>query len=397
MNDYSLKALTKWCEIDLDLLAHNIVETKKIISKDTRIMAVIKDQAYGHGDVTIAHEMECLGIDFFAVSHIDEAIRLRNSGIESNILILTYTSPEAFGLLIQYHLTQALISFEYARKLNSFCKDNSCRCSAHVKVDTGMHRLGLCYDGTASTLKPLLELYRLPNLTITGTYTHFAVADSLIVSDKDYTLHQNQLFQKLLCKLKEEGISPGILHTQNTPATLHYPEFHYDYVRVGTLLMGLPYGDIALSSKAENFKPLFSLKAKVALVKTLPPNSKISYGLNYTTSSTEQIALVTIGYGDGYPRYLSNRKVCVIINDCLAEVIGNICMDQLLINVTDIPHVTEGDTVTLIGSSGDHTVSLNYIAQLMNTVSNELVDHINPRVPRVYRKGNEKVIRFLSF
>lgn len=397
MKDYLSKTLTRWCEINLDLLADNIKETKKLISPETKIMAVIKDNAYGHGDVVIASEMVHLGIDFFAVSHIDEAIRLRNNGIESDILITTYTSPDSFELLTKYHLTQALISLEYAKKLNSFCKDNHCYCNVHVKIDTGMHRFGLCYDGTSSTMKPILELYHLTNIKITGTYTHFAVADSLQLEDINYTKEQNALFQNLIGCLKDHNLSPGILHTQNTPATIQYPDFKYDYIRVGTLLLGLPYGDVTLLPRAANFQPILSLKAKVSMVKTLPPGSQISYGLNYTTTSTEQIALVTIGYGDGYPRYLSNRNVQVIINGQFANVIGNICMDQLIVNVTSIPHVTEGDIVTLIGSSNGLSVSLDYISKMMNTLSNEIVDHINPRVPRVYHKGDDRFTRLLTF
>ena len=260
-----------------------------------------------------------------------------------------------------------------------------------------MHRLGLCYDGTPATLDAILEIYQLPHLTITGTYTHYAVADSLSPDDIAYTKQQYHFFQELIAILKEKHISTGILHTQNTPATLHYSDFKCDYVRTGTLLLDIPYGDIALSPQAQLFKSIFSLKSKISIVKTLPPNAKISYGLNYTTSQTQRIAVVAIGYGDGYPRYLSNRQVHVIINGTLAKVIGNICMDQLIIDVTSIPDVKEGDTVTLIGSSDGHTISLDYIAQMMNTVSNEIVDHINPRVPRVYTKGKEAFIKFLIF
>lgn len=388
MNYSLLKPLTRWCEIDLDLLSHNINEAKKLISPDTKIMAVVKDNAYGHGDVVIAHEMENLGIDFFAVSHIDEAIRLRENNINSNILILSYTSPAYFELLAKYNLTQSLISLEYADKINSFCKDNNCKISAHVKIDTGMHRLGLCYDKTESTFNHIIQVYNLPYINITGTYTHYAVADSLKPDDITYTKNQYELFETLIKSLKEKGINPGILHTQNTPATLSYTNFKSDYVRVGTLLIGLPYGDIALSPQAENFKSIFSLKSKVSLVKSLPPDSKIGYGLNYTTSQDEKIAVVAIGYGDGYPRYLSNRHVHAIVNGNLAEVIGNIYMDQLSINVTSIPNVKEGDIVTLIGSDGKHNISLNYIAYMMNTLSNEIVDHINWRVPRVYKKSD---------
>ena len=396
MDPHLLAPLTRWCEIDLDLLSHNITEAKKLIPSQTKIMAVIKDNAYGHGDVVIAHEMAQLGIDFFSVSHIDEAIRLRENGIHQDILILNYTSPMCFQLLSKYNLTQTLISLEFARKLNTFCKQSHCSIHTHIKIDTGMHRLGLCYDGTPDTLFPILELYNLTHLSITGIYTHYAVADSLAPKDITYTQNQYQLFETLINELKKKGLPTGILHTQNTPATLNHPNFSCDYIRVGTLLLGMPYGDIASSPQAQNFKSLFSLKAKVSMVKTLPPGAQISYGLNFTTSKTEKIAIVALGYGDGYPRYLSNRQVHVIINNHLAQVIGNICMDQLIIKVTSIPQVEEGTIVTLIGSSDNYTISLDYISQMMNTQSNEIVDHINPRVPRVYKKDNQVFIKKIA-
>ena len=397
MDTHSLDCLTRWCEIDLDLLEHNILEAKKFLSPDIKIMAVLKDNAYSHGDIVIANTMEKLGIDFFAVSHIDEAIRLRKNGIKSRILILSYTSPHYFELLCKYQLTQTLISLEYAKKLDDFCKANHCQITTHVKIDTGMHRLGLCYDGTTNTIDAILAMYHLSHLTITGTYTHYAVADSLIPADISYTKKQYQLFQELMLILKEKGINTGIIHTQNTSATLHFPDFKCDYCRVGSLLLGVPYGDIATNPQAKIFKSILSLKARISIVKTLPPGAKISYGLNYTTSQTEKIAVVAIGYGDGYPRYLSNRQIHVIINGNLAEVIGNICMDQLIINVTNIAHVNESDIVTLIGSTNDYTISLDDIAQMMSTLNNEIALHINPRLPGVYKRGKEISVRFSIF
>ena len=306
-------------------------------------MAVIKDNAYGHGDIVIANEMERLGIDFFAVSHIDEAIKLRKNGVKSDILILSYTSPYYFKLLSKYKLTQTLISLEYAKKIDNFCNIENCKINTHVKIDTGMHRIGLCYDGTCDTLEPILEIYNLSHLKITGTYTHFPVADSLTSDNITYTKKQYELFQELIAILSEKGIYTGTLHTQNSPATLHFPDFKCDYIRVGSLLLGMPYGDVSMLPQAKNFKSMFSLKARASIVKTLPPNTKVSYGLNYTTSKFEKIAVVAIGYGDGY------------------------------------------------------TISLDDIAQMMNTLNNEIVDHINPRVPRVYIRNNDTFIRFSIF
>ncbi len=397
MDTHLLKPLTRWCEIDLDLLSQNIAEAKKLILPNTKIMAVIKDNAYGHGDIVIANEMQSLGIDFFAVSHIDEAIRLRKNGIKSDILILSYTAPYYFELLSKYQLTQTLISLEYAKKLDSFCNINKCRINTHVKIDTGMHRLGLCYDGTSNTIEPILEIYNMSYLTITGTYTHYPVADSLNPDDIAYTQKQYKLFQDLIHILKKKGIHTGILHSQNTPAVLHFSNFKCDYIRVGSLLLGMNYGDIAMSFQAKKFKSILSLKARVSIVKLLPPHAKVSYGLNYTTSKIEKIAVVAIGYGDGFPRYLSNKHVHVIVNGHLAEVIGNICMDQLIINVTSIPNIEEGDIVTLIGSDNNYTVSVDAIAKIMNTLNNEITNHINPRVPRVYTRGNDAFIKYSIF
>lgn len=397
MDTNLLKPLTRWCEINLDLLSENIDKAKKLISPDTKIMAVIKDNAYGHGDVVIAKEMESLGIDFFAVSHIDEAIRLRKNGIKSDILILSYTSAYYFELLSKYELTQTLISLEYAKKLDNFCNINKCKINTHVNIDTGMHRLGLCYDGTPSTLEPILKIYNMPNLNITGTYTHYPVADSLSPYDIAYTQKQYNLFQDLISILKKKGIHTGILHSQNTPCALHFPNFKCDYIRVGSLLLGMIYGDIAMSPYAKNFKSILSLKSKISIVKTLPPNSKVSYGLNYTTSKLEKIAVVAIGYGDGFSRYLSNRDVHIIVNGHLAKIIGNICIDQLIINVTSIPNIKEGDIVTLIGSDNNYTISVDDIAKMMNTLNNEITNNINPRVPRVYIRKNDAFIKFLLF
>ncbi len=397
MDSNLLSPLTRWCEINLNLLSQNVTQLKKLIPSKTNIIAVLKDNAYGHSDIIIAKELVSLGINFFAVSHVDEGIRLRENGINSDILILSYTAPKNFQLLFQYNFTQTLISLEYATKLNYFCKSNGYKIKTHVKIDTGMHRLGLFYDGKKKDISDILEIYNLCHLDITGTFTHFAVADSLNPKDISYTKNQYKLFNELISALKEKGINPGVLHTQNSSAVLNYPNFKYDYVRVGSLLFGIPYGDISTSPESKNFKSLFSLKAKVSVIKNLPPDSKVSYGLNFTTPNPEKIAIVSIGYGDGYPRSLSNKHAQVIVNNHLAEVIGNICMDQLIINATSIPNIKEGDTVTLIGSSNNYDISIDSIASMANTLNNEVLDHINARVPRVYIKNNKTFIKFLIF
>ncbi len=375
----------KWCEIDLSKLRSNINAIKNVLPANTKILAVLKDNAYSHGDVVIGQEMLKCGIDYLAVSTIDEAIRLRIHHIECPILILSYTVPSRFHELVHYHLTQTIFSYEYADQLSNYLRACNQQLEVHLMIDTGMHREGILYDESEQELEHIIELYHSDYFRVSGIYTHYAVADSRNIDDMEYTRKQHTLFQSLLKELKKQGISTGFTHTQNTPATLHYPEFQYDYVRIGTLLIGLPYGEVSRLPIANIVSPIFSLKAKVFQVKSLPKNKSISYGNNYTTDSTSIIALVSLGYGDGYPRSLSKHNAKVLIHKQYASVIGDICMDQLIIDVTDIPGVVEGDIVTLIDADQSHTLTtLDHIASSTNCLKHEIMTQIGSRVQCVY-------------
>lgn len=377
-----------WVEINLDYIGHNVKAIQNILPPKTKIMAVIKDNAYGHGSAAIAHELCGLGIHMYAVSNINEAIHLREHSIGYPILILGYTPPAQFYLLHKYNLIQTLVSYAYTQKLDNFCRRHHCIIECHVKVDTGMGRVGFIYDGSKESFCSIAAAYTFKNINITGTFTHFASSDSLQAEDIAYTLNQNSLFRQLIYKLKNIGINPGKLHTQSSSAILNYSMFEYDYVRPGMLLLGIPSGEIVKDGRFTGLKPVLQLKTKVTLVKEIAKGCSVSYGRNYKATKPSIIASLSIGYGDGYPRILSNKHMKVLVRGQFAEIAGNICMDQMMIDVTHIPDVKEGDTVTLIGSDGDFFISINEIAEKAHTINNEIAVNINSRVERIYYKNN---------
>lgn len=383
-------ALLKWSEIDFTKLKKNYFAIQSILPEHTKILAVLKDDAYSHGDAAIAHELVQHGIDYLAVSTIDEGIRLRKNQINCPILILSYTVPARFDELIQYNLTQTIFSSSYGICLENYLSDTNQTLEAHLMIDTGMHREGILYDESEQSLKTIVDFYHAEHIHVTGIYTHFSVADSRNIDDIQYTHRQHDLFQTLLMELRQQGCPIGITHAQNTPGVLQYPEFHYDYVRIGTLLLGLPYGDISKLPIASIVSPIYSLKAKIFQVKKLPNDKSISYGKNYTTKTPCRIAILSLGYGDGYPRMLSQQNAVVQVHGQYAPVIGDICMDQLIIDVSNIQNVKEGDIVTLITDKDTQSpLSLDMLATSTNCLKHELMTKIGPRVQRVYLTSKE--------
>ncbi|BBF43476.1 alanine racemase [Lachnospiraceae bacterium KM106-2] len=383
--------LLKWCELDLSILKSNLEAIRSILHKHTKIMAVLKDDAYSHGDFIIAQELINAGIDWFAVSTIDEAIRLRTHQIDCPILILSYTVPARFHELVQYDLTQTVFSFEYGICLENYLMTVKQTINIHLMIDTGMHREGILYDETEQNLDKIIRLYQSDALHVSGIYTHFSVADSRSIDDIEYTKKQHTLFQTLLKQLKQQGFITGITHAQNTPAVLQYPEFQYDYVRIGTLLFGMPYGEISKLPIAKIISPFYFLKAKVFQVKELPKDKFISYGNHYATTSPSTIALVSLGYGDGYSRMFTEHNPQVIIHDQEAAVIGEICMDQLIVDVSNISNVSAGDIVTLITPDERHPhTTLDYLSSCTNCLKHELLTDIGPRVQHIYLNSTKE-------
>lgn len=374
-----------WTEIDLSKIRHNVEEVQKLIPSNSKIMAIVKANAYGHGDVVCAKELVNCGIDFFGVSSIDEAVTLRKGGITQEILILGYTPPEHFSLLNEYDLLQTFVGLEYAQKANAYAKEHQITLRGHVKVDTGMSRIGIICQDQDYNIEDVKAVYRMEHLKVTGIFSHFSVSDDLGEENKSFTAHQITLFERVLHDLKQDGIDPGTRHLQNSYGILNYPELEYDYVRPGLLWMGVTSDDAIEIRTNPDFQPILSWKANVSLVKKIQPGVSVSYGRHYRAKEPRTIATVAMGYADGFPRCVSNQGAHVLIHGQYAQIVGNICMDQMMIDVTDIQNVKEGDIVTVIGQDHELKCSVDELSRLANTINNETLCWISSRVPRIYK------------
>lgn len=379
-----------WATVDLDAISHNIEQIKGIVRDDCRILAVVKADAYGHGAKYVARELNRHGADWFGVSNIDEAVSLRRDGIFKPILIFGVTPVEYAKTLCEYSITQAVFSLEYAKKLSDAAKEQGVTVDAHVKIDTGMGRLGFCTDecNVKAAADEVEKIYALPNIKYTGIFTHFSCADEKAEDSVNYTKMQFERFCGVINELKNRGYEVGIRHCCNSAATMMHPEMQLDMVRPGVIIYGL-----SPSSDCENMldlRPAMQLKCVVSQVKTVPKGTSISYGRTYVSDSERRIASVTIGYADGYHRILSNRAR-MIVRGKFADVVGRVCMDQLMLDVTDIDGVCEGDEVTIFGTDGDKTLSADEMAALTNSINYEVVCLIGKRVPRIYLKDSKQI------
>lgn len=376
-----------WVEVDLEKVKHNTQLVKKRIGK-TKIMAVVKANAYGHGDVEVARLLQDeMGIDFFAVSSVDEAFRLREHGITCSILILGYTPSEHFHYLHELQLTQCIMSLAYAEKVNAYAVENNVFIEGHIKVDTGMSRIGIpCLDENYN-IEDVLAIYPLSNLKIKGIFTHFSVSDSLDKKDDiTYTTHQIELFEKVLSDIKEAGYDYGIRHIHNSYGCLNYYDIEYEYARPGIILLGSTSDDQIPIREAMDLRPSLEWKANVSMVKQVKKGTCISYGRNYTASKDMKVASLSVGYADGLNRNASHHHYCVLIGGKRCEVIGNICMDQCLVDVSEVEDVKEGDVATLVGSDQLETVYMDELSRCANTINNESFTLISSRVPRFYKR-----------
>ena len=374
-----------WLEIDLSKIEHNIKEVQKLLPKTNKIMAIVKANAYGHGDVICAKELERLGVDFFGVSSVDEGINLREGGITSPILILGYTPPLHFHHVIDYDLHQTFISLEYARKANAYCAEHGNVMKGHVKVDTGMSRIGIIAQDHCYHIDDIKEVYGLPHLDVCGIFSHFSVSDDLGEEQRAFTNNQQKLFDRVLHDLKEAGISYGVTHLQNSYGILNYPELNYDYARPGLLWMGVTSDDALAIRTNPDFQPVMQFKANVSLVKQIEPGVTVGYGRHYRADTPRKIATLSVGYADGYPRNVSNKGSRVLLHGQYAPIVGNICMDQMMVDVTDIEGVEEGDVATLFGCDQGAYLSIDELSRLSGTINNETFCKISARVPRIYK------------
>lgn len=371
-----------YIEINLENLAHNVAVLKAAMPSRCELMAVVKAEAYGHGMCEIAVHLDKIGVRAFAVATIDEGIRLRRCGIRGEILILGYTVPERAWELRKYDLAQTLIDYAYACRLN----EQGCRVKVHMKVDTGMHRLGFDAGHHSNThIKEILDVFAMEHFDVKGIYTHLCVADSLEEEDVLFTRQQIADFYGVLKRLKKEGIRIPKIHIQSSYGLLNYPELKCSYVRAGIALYGVLSTPDAQTKLQLDLRPVLSLKTKVVLIRFVPQGESVGYGRTFVADRDSVIAILSIGYADGFPRSLSNRAGYVLINGGCAPIVGRICMDQLAVDVTDIADVEAGMTATLIGYDGGKEIAAPVVADDAGSITNELFSRMGSRLGRIVK------------
>lgn len=374
-----------WAEVDLDVLAHNYREIRRRLPDVTDIMAVVKADGYGHHDSFTALELQELGVKWFGVSNLDEALSLRRCGVAGKILIFGTTPPEKAAVLATEDITQTILSADYARRLSGEAVKSGVTVEGHIKVDTGMRRIGFFVGDSCDPSDEIAQVCTLPGLDLRGIFSHFSSSDDLTSEGRAFTALQKQRFDGLIEELAEKGITFPLRHLQNSAGILNL-DCSYELARAGLILYGMS-GD-TVPGRELDLRPVMTIRSTVAMVKTVEAGEPVSYSRTYTTAGPTRIATVPIGYADGYLRMFSNRA-SVLIRGKRAPIIGNVCMDQMMADVSDIPGVTEGDLVTVVGRDGEEEITFDELAALAGTISYELVCLVGKRVPRVCRKNGE--------
>ena len=370
-------------DINLDAVTHNAEEIKKYLQPGVKLAAVIKADGYGHGAVPVADAVYELA-DWFAVSNIEEALELRASGIEKPILTLGYTAPQQLTEAIRNRITLTLCDRESAEEISEAAVRMGLTAEVHIKVDTGMGRIG--FPAEVRMAEQVAEAVKLPHIKATGIYTHFARADE---TDKEATKLQFQKFLAFINGLEVQGVTGLLKHAENSAAILSLPEYQLDMVRLGISLYGM-YPSDEVTPEAFSLQPAMEIKSHVAFVKTVPAGTGIGYNATYVTAVQRKIATVPVGYGDGYPRALSNCGR-VLVHGHSVPIVGRVCMDQMMVDVTEVPEVKRGDTVTLMGREGQEMITAEEIGALSHSFHYEMVCNVGKRIPRVYYKKGEAV------
>ncbi len=368
-----------WAEINLDDLAHNIREVRRIVAKDSKVMAVIKADGYGHGASAIGQTLLDNGADYFAVATLSEAIRLRADYPETPILILGYTPNHLAPDVVHYRLTQTIYNIEQAQAFDNCAKQMNLKIKVHLKVDSGMSRLGFMWNDQSDAI---LRCFDCQNLIIEGIYTHFARADE---ADKSVTHEQAKRYLAVVKKIESAGFSIALKHVSNSAAIIDLPEYNFDMVRAGIMLYGLyPSQDVDMTRVS--LRQAMQLRAEVANVKLLPAGSGVSYGHRYVTPQQQIVATLPLGYADGFTRMLSGKSD-VLHNGRRLPLIGRICMDQSMVAADSTVKI--GDVVTLFGHDGGQFKSIDELATALDTINYEIVCMIGKRVPRCYYRDGQ--------
>ena len=367
-----------WIEISLPALRHNTAAFRKVLRERSEIMGIIKANAYGHGAIKIADTLKQEGIHRFGVALVQEGIELRENGVTDPILILGYTPEEDFTNLLRYNLTPTLYATEQAIHLDRHAREMGKIACAHLKIDTGMGRIG--YLPEPESIEKIKQITALPNLDFEGIFSHQAWADA---PDDTVAARQFERFEKFLDRLEQAGLRFKLTHIANSATTINYPHMHLDLVRVGISLYGLfPDARMAIHPKID-LKPVMRVKAKLVHIKEVPEGTPISYGCTFTTPRKSIIGTIPMGYADGIPRALSSKGE-VLVRGRRCPIAGRICMDQFMVDLTDLRGGKIGDEVVFLGAQEKARITADEIAEKAGTIAYEIVTRMSPRLPRLY-------------
>lgn len=376
-----------WAEINLDAIAHNYREIRKITAQDAKIMAIIKADGYGHGFRAIASVLLENGVDAFGVATTDEALQIRKAGFTLPVLILGAIFEDEYKAAIENGISISVSNAETAYAVSSAAKKAGKHAKIHIKLDTGMGRIGfVCGDDDTSVADKIIAVSSMPFITVEGIFSHFSKADE---ESEDYTRLQYERFEKICSLLSERGLSIPYRHICNSAGIMRFPEYHMNMVRSGIITYGLYPSDFLAGQKL-SLKPAMTVKAKVTNIKEIHHESPISYGGIFKALPGQKIATIAIGYADGFSRILSGRAQ-VLVNGKYANVVGNICMDQCMIDATDIDNIKIGDDVIIFGSDGNNKITVETVALLLGTINYEVVCSVGRRIPRAYIQDGKTV------
>ena len=372
-----------YADIDLDAIYENVKNAKALLKKDTKMMAIVKADGYGHGAVEVARQIDEL-VDAYGVAILEEGIELRKAGFTKPILILGYTPKPLYPAMIRYDIATAVFTMEMAKEISDTGVAMHKNANIHIKLDTGMSRIGFAI--TKESKEIIEQIAKLPGIEIKGCFSHFARMDE---KDKTKANEQFAKFTKMVNALEKDGVDLGIRHISNSAGIMEAPEVQMDMVRNGICLYGL-YPSEEVQKERLPLKPAMELKAYVSYVKTLEPGVEIGYGGTYTTTKKTRVATIPVGYADGYSRCLSG-KGSVLIHGKKAPILGRVCMDQFMVDVTDIDNVCVGDRVTLFGKDGDSCITIEEISAMAHSFNYEFVCDIGKRIPRVYYRHGKVI------
>lgn len=376
-----------WAEISLDALTHNVTCIREKLSDETEYCAVVKADAYGHGEEIVCRRLYELGVRFYAVSSFEEAVRVRSYCPEGEILILGYTSPECAPMLAEKHIIQTVVSGEYAKALSDFAQPG-CPVRCHIALDTGMGRIGVQTEELAACYWELEQILAQPGISVEGLFTHFAVADEDAAEHVAYTDKQEESIFHVADHLRSKGANLRHVHCMNSAAILYRNTPRSTLGRAGIIMYGLK-PNAALDVPLD-LEPVLSFRSRISHIKTVAPGTCVSYGRTYVADRERRIATVTIGYADGYSRALSNKGE-VLVCGMRCPITGRVCMDQMMIDVTDVPEAEIGAVVTLIGTDGSETITADDVAAVCGTIGYEIVCGISKRVPRMFLSDGKLV------